>query len=977
MRKRIAAIFAALLLVPTSVHALTDDYVLNDAVQTVYQGRAESSTILTNIRFTDVSQSHWASEAIARTGAVGLVKGYDRRFNPSGNVTIEEGLAFVLRGLGYEREALTLGLSYQAENENVRTVWSIGYLQIASRLGMISPADFASVLSSSTNQSQTAPTFSRTAAASREQIAFWIYTGLMSADPAVFDIAAPIQSVFNFADWTSIAPRYLEAMEAIVANKIMSGSSNRLRPQSAITRAEMAQVLKNIEYIYLPLFNMETRSGTVGALRDGQYTSTNAAAVWRNIFVRTQDGSMDVLQYSASVLPNASTVDAIVWKNGALGGMATLAEGDVIEYIVAKNTNTVLYVKVIETPAQAAEVTGMLYQIDANERTIALRDTQGKVYKYSLVDYLLQTLGGVTSIQFERSKWYDIAKLPYGSSVRLKLKAGVVTEIEYVGEPLAIAEIRGIVTENNVQFGYLTIIDNNGRTVTKSYYEDDLFVEKQQSYDVEDEIGYIDQVFPHFEYDPRDAHISAIEPGDIVFIRTAPGDSSRIVAISASTNYIMKYGKVRQLNQNGALMSMLVEYEDKQTAWFDVAPGVFVSRAGKPIQLSAIQVGDWVKLLVNEAILAPGYVTESVKEITVEGAEHFIGTILKGNLAGIDSVQKMMILESVQTLDKTGWTGYRDLQPVSIAANDVEYYYQGTRVSLDYVAHYLKNSGVQAYVALENNYAGARVRKVTFRLDREEVLPADTVISADGTGQFGILGHNYLFADEGTIVRRHGRLVTGQDILVPDYVMVVVNGTGTAAVVDIVDAPDTSKIMVARGRVISVNEGQSFKVQSMSVLAGTSWVYTPVQREFTIDNKTLFLNEEGYVDPSTFMGYTDESVINTVYNIVVDGSRAAYVVEAPYATAAVRGTIYNKDGDTLYLRNASVLNTRTGQWAPVSNVNSIIEVNVAPNTIIGMDNAIVQAAALRVGDQLCVMAAALPATAPGMVVDGTIIMVEK
>jgi len=599
---------------------------------------------------------------------------------------------------------------------------------------------------------------------------------------------------------------------------------------------------------------------------------------------------------------------------------------------------------------------------------------------YSLIDYLLQTMGNVTTLQIGgvSGKGVDVTKLPYGSGVKLVLKNGVATEVHYVGEPVAVAEIRGIVVENNPQLGYLTFIDNNGKTVTKSYYEDDLMVEKSEHYQVNDDIGYIDQVFPHFEYDPRDTTIAAIEPGDIIFIRMAPGDTNRIIEISAATNYTMKYGKVRTMQANDGYTSILVEFEDKQTAWYDAASGVFVSLAGKPIPLSNIQVGDWVKLLVNEAIISPGYVMESIKEITVEGGEHFISTIVKGSLAAVDAVQKKLVLEGAETLAKTGWTNYRDLLNLSISGSDIEYYYNDTRVSLDYVNHYLKNSGVLAYVALENHFAGERVKKVTFRPDRERSLTEDTVVDASGTGRFDTLSGGTMVADAGTIVVRHGRLVSAQDILVPDYAKVIVNGVNTAAVVNISNAPDTSQIMIARGRVNAVDEGRSFKVQSMSVLSGTKWVYTPVQREFAIDGRTIFLNESGIVSRDSFISYTDESVINNVYNIVIDGSRAAYVVDSPYAQYAVRGTIYRAEGGTLYLRNATVLNEKTGQWTALHTTNSIMQVTTGQNTLVGRDNAIVSRNTLGVGDEILVFTESLPAArVPGMEVAGTIIMVER
>ena len=81
---------------------------------------------------------------------------------------------------------------------------------------------------------------------------------------------------------------------------------------------------------------------------------------------------------------------------------------------------------------------------------------------------------------------------------------------------------------------------------------------------------------------------------------------------------------------------------------------------------------------------------------------------------------------------------------------------------------------------------------VSFRSAREERLPTDVVISADGNGNFWMSGQTApISTDSGTIVRRHGRRVTGLDIFPGDYASVVLSGANHAAVIDITHRPDT------------------------------------------------------------------------------------------------------------------------------------------------------------------------------------------
>jgi hypothetical protein len=351
---------------------------------------------------------------------------------------------------------------------------------------------------------------------------------------------------------------------------------------------------------------------------------------------------------------------------------------------------------------------------------------------------------------------------------------------------------------------------------------------------------------------------------------------------------------------------------------------------------------------------------------------------VKGSLAGINEIERSLTIEDCYNLRQTGWGDYSDLRSFSIASQDIEYYNNGARVSEDYAMRFLKRGASTVYVAFDDNYAGERVKKISFRADRDQELPADTVVNSDGAGSFEILSAGKVATDSGTIVRRHGRLVDGSVIMSADYAHVVLNGEGRAAVVDIYDAPDVSGISIARGRIFSIDEGKSFKVSSMSILSGNEWVYTPVQREFTIDHDTIFLDENGYAERDAFMDYTDETDLDKVYNIVYDGARAVYVIDSGYARNYVTGTVYAAGEADLSLNDAKYYNTTTGAWVSVSNTNAIMTVTVQPNTIVGKGNAIVPAGSIAVGDKVRVLCVTLPdPVLSGASVEGTIILVEK
>jgi len=404
-------------------------------------------------------------------------------------------------------------------------------------------------------------------------------------------------------------------------------------------------------------------------------------------------------------------------------------------------------------------------------------------------------------------------------------------------------------------------------------------------------------------------------------------------------------------------MSVLMEQENGQTMWLEVANNARITREGRIVHRNTIVAGDWARLLVNEAVLAPGHMMTSVIEMTIEGDARHISSIVRGNLVGINAMQNQLLLEHSQELTQAGWTSFREVGQFSIAGNNISYYYNNRPISRTEALRLFSRGSAYVYVALENHFAGERVVMVSFRTAREERLPADTVISTDGSGQIWLSSMTQPIAtDSGTIVRRHGRLVSGFDVFVGDHAHVILNGQGMAAVVDISHAPDTSGLQIIRTRVSRVQDGHSFTVTSMSQLFGHSWIFTPIERQFTIDTRTIFMPYGHTLD--TFRTGVYGTVADQVFTIVADGDRAAYVIEHPFANRAVRGIIDHDvvDGmDALILRNVTVQDQVSNRWMPLSNVNTTFTVFVDESSLIGRNNSIVPLRELQRGDSVLIM----------------------
>ncbi len=966
--KKIMSLFLSIALIlnmSINAFALTDTYIFTDTVSNTYVGQTEASDMMKNLSFTDLAGSPYR-EAIIRMGAFNIVKGYGNTFNPNGQVTNQEAIAFLIRTLGLEKKAQenAAALATQYPDEPLLPLWSLGYLQEAMNLGIITDAEYQNALS--VDQS-TLPddAFKRNDLATREDVAVWIARMLNTYDSDAYPIKQDLQKVYTYSDFTSIDPEKIIYVESVVANGIMANNTTTFNPKGSITRGEFASILKNLDSIYFTENNLEKKTGTVGGVKLNQTRPTAQYKSSDEYYIRNNEGKIDVIkkEYNGNVSPQAQTRDVVVYKNGTVGGLSLLKEGDQIEYIVEtkpnKNPNelTCYYIQVTNTGLKTTTDFGKLESVDKDAQTITIRDyrtDQVRTY-YSPASIFGNDINTGVPYMIMDQKKYDIDKLPYGSGVNLTLSNNVVASVQYVGEPTLQKEVRGIVVENNPDFGYMVIYNNNGTKTTYNYDTGSLqTVKKVEHYQNGDEIGYIDQVFSNGNYNPVNSTIDKIEAGDIVFIRPSASDPKYIESISAAPNYTTKSGTVSSIVDNGETINMLVTFSNGTQSLYTFPSDINIVKSGQLVDSSEIVVGDYIKFLVNTAIIQPGYVIETVKEIVVEDNNASdITKIVKGQISGITNIQREIQLQNAQTLEKDGWKNYKQVMTLSLK-DTPEIFYNGRQIDLDYAANYLKRGNNEAYVALENSYSGENIKRITIYSGRDTILPSDQVVNSNN-GLF-TLGSDYrdVTTDKGTIVVKNGKLVSPNNIAVYDNAQVALNGGNNAAVVNITDEESVDGIQVARGRIQSVNDGVSFTVESIAELGNDKWTVSAVARTYLIDGNTVFIGDQGEITTiDSFLDYTADSVYGNVYNIIsTDGTYADYVISAPYTKQPIKGTIYNVDEDNVYLKDVTYLDLNSNTWKTISNKDNTCVLKLMPNTAIIKQDAVVNSSNLKVGDKV-------------------------
>ncbi|TCT13986.1 S-layer family protein [Natranaerovirga pectinivora] len=927
------------------------NYNIVQAQEVQFTGRDRALAIIENITFRDVADNHWAKEAIVRLGAIDIVKGYNegnrKEYRPGGAVTNQEALAFILRILGLEEEAQKASEEIENEfatNEHVLSIWSKGYLQIAMELELITEEDFENALEP--NQGElTEESFRREMPATREQVAQWLVKALNQVNPALIRPLYVQNRIFNYADWENTSSDKVPYVEAVIANNIMVGDNITFRPRAHLTRAEMAMIISNVDDILYDAMNIQRKSGVVDKIEvESQITSQNITR--RKIYVRTDEGKIEIITYEERTNNRTLSIDVPVYNQGQVQGLGTLKENDSIEYLVDQG-NTILYV--LNKGAAATEkVQGVLQPLHNLENGfITIKTSNGNNVTYRLSESMY--IGSRIKVG---NQFVEKDRAPVGQSVVLDMQNNLIVGLDY-DVITSDKEISGIVKSVSPNFGYITITDwYTGKDVIKNFYRNQMTVEKLMHYDNVSQ-SYINGAF---KFNPLSSTIEAIEPGDIVYITL--DDAGYISHISARTNYIVKYGKVLFINYNhGNSYNFTVEYEDGQLGYFEVNEPIIVQRGGNIVPSYEINAGDWVKMLVNQAVISPGHMEEKVKEINIDSYKNSITRVFKGQLSNnYNPGQRTLALINSEELSQIGWIDYRQSRNLEFNTRNLEVYYNGQQISFDEALHKYRGPNYTVYVAMEELPGREQICRISIFNNRDTILNKDHVIHTDGGQSFTLFGTvNPINVSPGTIIIRNGRLVEPSNIMSPDYAQVILNGQGRAAVVNITQEPGNDRITVSRGRIKEIEDRNTFTVSSQGMLMDMTWVYSPIERTYTINYETIIMDENGFVPFDQFRGYDENSQIEEVYTIISEGTHAKYVIKNPYSTEGVTGRIYDIGNGSIRINNVNVYNTTNKTWDVLSYQSNYGIINIEENSIILKNNKVITPAELKLGDNIRVL----------------------
>jgi hypothetical protein len=246
--------------------------------------------------------------------------------------------------------------------------------------------------------------------------------------------------------------------------------------------------------------------------------------------------------------------------------------------------------------------------------------------------------------------------------------------------------------------------------------------------------------------------------------------------------------------------------------------------------------------------------------------------VLRGKLSFANTIQKKIFFKYARELTPFGWKKYLGLQDIKFD-DDTEFYYNEKKIPLNFAEKNLKDA--EAYAAVEAGTA----RKISFRDGADIALYPDTVAYTFADGSFRMISREEnIITDDGTIIIKNGLLTDERGVRRGDYATAALND-GKAAVVFIKDAPGYERITILRARY-----KDEVSVYSFAVLEDLKWKFSPIGREFNLDEMA-----EIAIEP------------DKAYYVVADGDRAVRVLDAPFADKPTRGVVLNvADGELVF-----------------------------------------------------------------------------
>ena len=756
------------------------------------RGSAKGAETVIAASFTDTNRV-FGSEAIARMGALGIVKEYGvRRYRPAAAATGYEALGQLTRLMGAEA-AITervLALTGTSTTDAQRTrIRNQEILREAETRGIVRPDEVLGLNNP----------------VSKERLTVWTARAL-GIQPQMNQV-----TTFSFNDWQNVNPGYRALIENMITEGIVGLTNNgSFQPKNNVTRAELATIMSSAARRRYAALNLESNFGLIiGDLTETLKEPDNTITR-RTLTVKNADGSVSKL-ISERHTKNRARFDYAVHKGGITSDNKLLAMGDEIEYLTqggelvyAQVLDHNLVLEKINASVEADIYTRFQFGTVADIRSKSEMKNGKSVMTeiYRIVDVSGDVFDILVSEDTFTGQRDDIITYKDGKVGGVKLlKAGDV--IQYlVTEKRQVVYIK--VGDLNEQFIAGTVREvskitaTGPATVTIFGYDDRVYTLPLAPYantTINDRLANIEDYVYGM---PVEATVVNSQ------VLTLKGES-----YTGEPGFIPAFGKMRigdvdAVFRNGFRITLPGGRKES----YNITPQTVFMKDGISVSWQAMKVGLPVKVYFDDIV------SDNVSRVEIESPEILFEIIYKGMLRTISAPRGDIQITGVDGLSKpefivnNAWSQADAFNiPLKVDGN-TKIYAGNERLSLaDLNRSYM---GYPIYAVVKSVFGQPTVVKMSI-MTGGEMIHSSNIRRVDHTlGSFELNTRENFNLTEVTIVIRDGLVLPNANINIRDTVFVFSESTiGTyeknAMVVKVITPFDNIFNGIRIGAIESVN----------------------------------------------------------------------------------------------------------------------------------------------------------------------------